>query len=184
MWAVGRRFSSPTKLGGQFSFPICATEREWRVPQPPHGDSVRKRIEMVTSAKVVEVLDGLQPYLWPDGAEAHPLRMLSSLSNADKHRSPHVVLSVLRLRPGAISGNQPNHTVKLALTGQGFHDNATIARLTITPDDEGVSIHANIDFQVRLDLKGSAANANVPDLLTYLHDFVRDTVFPQFKTAF
>lgn len=181
MWAVGRRFSSATKLGGMFAFPICPTQRDWLVALPPHSESLRRRIEKVTSAEVVGVLDHLQPYRGRDGPEWHGLSVISQLSNADKHRSP--ALTIVMLAYAQVSW-QGTANVDFAPTNEPFKNNAAVGRLTIVPDDPDVNFDPRLAFDVRLDKKGPAGQPPVRHMLTNLEHQIREVVFPRFEQFF
>ena len=60
------------------AFPICGTHKEFR-------SRVAEQLRGIPTAKW-KVLEAMQPYNGPDGKDKHPLTILSTLNNLDKHR--------------------------------------------------------------------------------------------------
>jgi hypothetical protein len=80
-------------------FPICRTERKWIVDAPGMYWSV--------PAPCVAVLDRAQPYHRGDKAHEHPLAVLNTLWNIDKHQAiPAAALAARDIKVEPIGGER------------------------------------------------------------------------------
>jgi len=133
---------------GNTAFPISRTRKEWVTKSPAMLWGIPD--------PVTAVIDRAQPYHCGEGdkAEAHPLAVLNTLWNTDKHKFIPVVALVPASAEWNITGTQGMASYKEVRlkAGRVFEDRAVVADMSFVPDDSGlepqVEMHGNISFNV------------------------------------
>jgi hypothetical protein len=128
--------SEPTR---QCAFPICKTAKEWAIESPGILWSVPDDLRAL--------IDNAQPYHRGDSAHAHPLAVLNTLWNLDKHRTIPVTAFVPVLVEWGgtnLVGIESTGDLKLH-TRRALEPGAVIAEILVTPDDSGLEPQMDMD---------------------------------------
>jgi hypothetical protein len=118
---------------GNTAFPMCRTKKDWVTQAPAMTWGIPEPF--------VALIDAVQPYHRGDAAaHTHPLAILNSLSNADKHR----YVPVTALTPDRVewkitrtSGIASHGDIRVK-TGRALEEGAVLAEMSIVPDDSGL----------------------------------------------
>jgi hypothetical protein len=128
------------------AFPIFRTKKGWytRAPAMLYG----------VPETVIAVLHGAQPYHRGDAANSHPLAILSSLSNADKHKAIPVMAVAPRAAETKVTSTQgiASHGAFNLKTGRPLKEGAVIADMSIKPDKSGLSPEVQMDGEISFDI--------------------------------
>ena len=159
--------------------------------QPAPGSGLAKTRGMDPAAQAV--IEGLQPYHRGNQYESDPLWQLSFLTNIDKHRTIHVVGTVMEGATMPVGGpNLPVNVAALGLaSGEPFmleikgdiaaEGRTKVARWPMIPIDPGKEMH--MGFKPVLDIAFDFATPLVGGkgtgiTLGNLHDYLLSDVFP------
>lgn len=110
------------------AFPICLTEKSWATIAPSQYWSI--------SPGLVKLIDHVQPYHREDPA-SHPLAILRTLSNLDKHRGlTPISISTAEMdgEVAVVSGVKSWKSLTLK-SGIAFEKGAVVAECRIVPDE-------------------------------------------------
>jgi hypothetical protein len=124
------------------AFPICRTEKEWVTQAPASMWGIPDPL--------VAAINRSQPYHRGDAAHTHPLAILSTLSNTDKHKFIPVTALVPDLCEWGVTSTQGVSnvgTLKLK-TGTPLETGAVVAELPITCDDSGLDPQVQMDGSI------------------------------------
>ncbi len=135
-----------TQRSVKTQFPICRTRRKWVTEAPVMYWSVPE--------KYVAVIDRAQPYHRGDGANDHPLAILSALSNLDKHRTipaTTLVSAETVWRITSTEGIKSWSKFKLH-PGVALVKGAVLAEASIVPDDSGVQPKMYMEATTKFDI--------------------------------
>ena len=110
-------------------FPVCRTRKDWETRAPAMLWGVPKDL--------IACLDKSQPYHRGNTAHAHPLAILNTLSNTDKHRTIPIVALVPDQAEFEIIATQgiASHGEIRLKSGRLLEDGAVVAEISITTDD-------------------------------------------------
>jgi hypothetical protein len=131
---------------GNTAFPMARTEKYWVTQAPAAMWGIPEPL--------IAAVDKTQPYHRGDAAHTHPLAVLNSLSNTDKHRFIPVTALVPDSAEWNITGMQgmaSYGSINLK-TGRVLKDGAVIADMKFVPDDSGlepqVQMNGHIEFRI------------------------------------
>lgn len=140
--------SAPGDRGVRTQFPICLTRREWVTEAPAMYWGV--------SDNFAGLLDKTQPYHRGDmnAARRHPLAVLRSLSNLDKHRAiPSIALVADETEATVITteGIEEWSAVRFK-KGKRYEKGAVVAESKIVPDKSGLEPHMQVKVEAAFDI--------------------------------
>jgi hypothetical protein len=124
------------------AFPICRTRKEWYTQAPAALWGIPEPL--------VAAIKRSQPYHRGDAAHTHPLAILGTLSNTDKHKFIPVTALVPDLMEWGITSTQgiaKTGTLKLK-TGNPLETGAVLAELPIEVDGSGLDPQVQMDGEV------------------------------------
>jgi hypothetical protein len=138
----------PDKRSNRTQFPICLSEKEWIVDAPA--------MYWGASDGFVKFFDRLQPYHRGDmnAAQEHPLAILRSLSNLDKHRTiPAIALVSDHTEATVVSTEGIAKWSALRFSeGTPYEKSAVIARAKIVPDESGLEPKMDVHVEIAPDI--------------------------------
>lgn len=128
------------------SFPVARTRRDWVVKAPANVWGV--------SDSLIALIDQAQPYHRGNHADSHPLAILNTLSNLDKHRFIPVTALVPDSAEARVTGTQgiKSHGEFILKTGRPAINGAVVGEISIVPDKSGlepqVQMEGNLSFVI------------------------------------
>jgi hypothetical protein len=121
------------------AWPVCRTEKEWVTKAPAMLWGVPKPL--------IAAIDRSQPYHRGNAANEHPLAILNSLSNTDKHK----FIPVVALVPDdpeweliSTQGMESHGEVRLK-AGRLLEDGAVVLEISFVPDDSGLELQMQMN---------------------------------------
>lgn len=161
------------------AYPVCLGRKEWVINSPACTWGVPESL--------IALIDQAQPYHRGDKAKAsaHPLAVLSALSNCDKHRHIPVTALIPESAEATVTSTQgiKTHGSFVLKTGRPLEHGAVVAETSIVPDDSGLEpqmqMHGGITLTVGFGKTGvpsSIAGKPVPEVFAQLGQFVNDTL--------
>lgn len=138
------------------AFPICTTEKDWVTQAPAMYWGIPKPL--------IAAIDQSQPYHSGDAAHSHPLALLRTLSNTDKHRYVPVTALIPSDAEFTVLGTQgiKSHG-GVTLKSRVFEDGAIFAEASIVPDDSG--LEPQMQMNGRLTFRIAFGKTGVPSAL-------------------
>ena len=124
---------------GSTAFPICLMKKEWVIDAPAQLWSVPEFVQAI--------VHDAQPYHRGDSAHSHPLAVLRTLSNLDKHRTiPVAALTPVSVRATVrpVQGIASCGELKIR-RGVALEDDAVLADVAFKPDDSGLEPKMDMD---------------------------------------
>jgi hypothetical protein len=127
-------------------FPICRTRKDWETKSPAMLWGVPQDL--------IAVFDKSQPYHRGDDAHAHPLAILNTLSNTDKHRTIPIVALVPDEAEFEVVATQgiASHGKISVQSGRLLENDAVVAEIRFKPDNSGLQpqmhMNGNLGFRI------------------------------------
>jgi hypothetical protein len=151
----------------------------------PRRGSALYKIAGIRDPLARDAIESVQPYKSPDGPDGHPLWILQTLNNADKHRiiQPMLIQTNYAALPWRPLTDAPAGSITVAFNHDPLEDEPAFARITSTDavleagDDYDVTIEPQLDIGEDLPLVNAVA---LPDFL--LNDI--DWMLTQFQRSF
>ena len=191
-WELACRHSAPSEPAGTVTYPIFKNKtRFWRKNKTGdyHRQSGAHRLERVPD-DAREYIEETQPYTQGDASPWHPLWLLHELSNEDKHKTLHVVVSALASNRLSIDGLVGVEVGPAAVARGPLGDGAVVLRIAVRVVDGFVGeaqlqLHPEFALDVAFSEQGPAPGAPVLQTLwaiwTYvLRDVMEDRFTPYF----
>lgn len=128
-------------------------------------------------------IERLQPYHRGNEADSHPLAMLATLDNIDKHR--RLVLSASIATIKVVEGNYQGR-LRIDVHGRNgavFDSGAVIANFEIALENPDSIVHMDYDTQFAVALAEPAPlfERDVLKLLAEIYNYIRQTLLPEFE---
>jgi hypothetical protein len=161
-----------TDPSSRTQFPISWTRRHWVKDAPSMYRSVPD--------EYVDVIHELQPYHLGDAAHEHPLAVLTTLWNLDKHRTipamalvPHKTESTVTSVEGLVGWSDV-----IVHGGRPLKKGTVLAEVDIVPDGSGIEPRVNITALTTFDV-GFGVIAEAPSIThTAVINWFNETLAP------
>jgi len=196
VWQLGNVSGCPRTVLRHLKFPVCGRPADFNARA-----AKLKSFDCFPQAAIdiIESLQPYQPYKGRDDPDSHPLRILNSLWNDDKHRSPALML--VSVRSTAFSPMGPIQTrlqggrrvqymefrppapVRMTVGGR-LQDGQTIITIPFRIGEPEPQFKAMVSFDIAFDEGGPAKGKYASKCLRNLYNFVRDEVLTPFEPIF
>lgn len=133
------------------AFPIASTEADYLVPRRDGEPSLRDRCLAGISEEHRAMIDEVQPYKGPSGAEIagiHPLVHLRRFTNTDKHKVIHTAFGRLDSVEAITEGGSAAVELRVADPLPILTENAQVYQVRIT--DWAAATDSEVQVKVRL----------------------------------
>ena len=127
VWGLSRS----SKRSNRTAFPIYTDWCEYKVLSPPQISGV--------PAPHRAVIEREQPYHWKDGADFHPLAVLKTLSNKDKHKT--LIPLAIAYDIGFVSVTNAETQFIFTAEGKPIKHNTPVLGFLARPQDPALEMH-------------------------------------------
>lgn len=161
----------------QNQFPIIGTEPEyWEVAQN-RSESVRDRMLAGVSETHRAFIDVIQPFNRGDETMKTALSLLSTISNADKHRVVYASLALVG-KPSKddfqITSDQPGAALDVSMNWGEVKDGAEVVRIRPDPPGAKVKVDATLPLHIAFRQGGFDLGTDHIELIfSWVSDYVR-----------